>query len=119
MRHLRFYKESDQWFDERWYVDLPDWTGDKADLEMVSGADSMLELMAEGEREFIVAVSDTRFENSDEIMFKKKADDIGNGAYYFMKNYAGISYHLDIWLCDVTLSVFNGFPASIFIAKSM
>lgn len=119
MRHLRFYKESDQWFEDKWYVDLPDWTGEKADLEMVFGADTMLDIMAEGEKEFIVALSDTYFENSDEIVFKKKADDIGNGAYYFMEKYRGIEINLDMWICDVALILFNDFPKSIFIAKPM
>jgi hypothetical protein len=119
MRHLRFYKESDQWFEDKWFVELPDWTGDKADLEMVSGADTMLEIMAEGERNFIVALSDTYFENSDEIKFIRMADDIGNGAYYFMEKYKGIKLDLNIWLCDVTIFAFGKFPEKIYIAKPM
>jgi len=35
-RKLKFYKEAD----ERWYVELPEWEGSKADLEMVAGADT-------------------------------------------------------------------------------
>lgn len=44
-RKLKFYKEAD----ERWYVELPEWKGSKADLEMVAGADTMLNYMSEGE----------------------------------------------------------------------
>lgn len=117
MRHFRFYKETDQWFEDKWYIDLPDWTGSKSDLEMVSGADTMLDIMAEGEREFILALSDTHFEGSDKIEFIRMADDIGNGAYYFMEKYKGIELQLNIWICDVALFVFGEFPEKIFILK--
>jgi len=36
MRTFRFYKDTDGWF-----VDLPEWTGEKWELEMVSGADTL------------------------------------------------------------------------------
>ena len=39
---LNFVKEEDN----RWYIDLPNWEGDKADLEMVMGADTLLEYIS-------------------------------------------------------------------------
>jgi hypothetical protein len=114
-RNLRFCKETDG----RWYVDLPEWTGAKSDLEMITGAGSMIDMMAEGNPEVLIKVSDTYFENSNEIEFIRMADDIGNGAYYFMEKYIGIEIRLEMWLCNVTLSVFEGFPMKIFIAKLM
>ncbi len=41
MKRLRFYKEEDH----RWYVDLHEWNGSKEELEMVMGADIMLDYM--------------------------------------------------------------------------
>lgn len=114
MKRLNFYKETEG----RWYVDLPEWNGDKSDLEMVSGADAMLEYMAEGSNQIFVNMSESFFENSDEIIFKKMADDIGNGAYYYMDKYRGINIELDLWLCDVTKFVFGSFPNIIFISKT-
>jgi hypothetical protein len=114
MRHLRFYKET-----HRWYVDLPEWTGSKSDLEMVSGADSMLDMMAEGKAEVHLTASEFHFIGSDKLIFKKKADDIGNGAYYFMEKYRGIKLDLNIWLCDVTVTALGGFPEKIYILKPM
>jgi len=115
MRKFRFYKESDN----RWYIDLPEWTGSKADLEMVAGADNMLDYMAEGNNEVHAYISEIEFECADVLKLKGLADDIGNGAYYFMKKYRGIEINLSLWLCDVTLFVFNGkFPEYIFIAST-
>ena len=41
MKNLKFKKEEDN----KWYIDLTEWTGDKADLEMVAGADILLDIL--------------------------------------------------------------------------
>ena len=33
----------ERWEDGRWFVILPEWDGDQDDLEMVEGADKMLD----------------------------------------------------------------------------
>jgi len=114
MEKYRFYKESNG----NWYIDLPEWKGSKDDLQMVLGADTMLEYMAEGNNEVNAYISETAFDGADILRLKGLADDIGNGAYYFMQKYRGIEVNLDAWLCDVTLFVFNdNFPERIFIAS--
>ncbi len=113
MRTFKFYKESDN----RWYVDLPEWTGEKSDLEMVAGADSMLEYMAEGESEIKVTLSETEFEGADVLQFLSEATEIGNGAYYQMENYKGIQIGLKMWLCNVTLFVYGKFPDKIYVSS--
>ncbi len=113
MRAFRFYKE----IDNRWYVDLPEWTGDKSELEMVAGADVMLEFMAEGESEISVTLSETQFEGSDALQFVCAASDIGSGAYYEMEKYKGIYLHLKMWLCNVTLFIYGKFPDKIYVSS--
>jgi hypothetical protein len=111
MRKFRFYKESDG----RWYVDLPEWPGSKADLEMVAGADAMLDYMAEGGNEVRLYISEKEFEGGDCLRLEGKAEDIGSGAYYFFHKYRGIHIDLRIWLCDVVLWVYEGkFPDKLF-----
>lgn len=112
MKTLKFYKDPDN----RWYVDLPEWEGTKAELEMVAGADTMLEYMAEGDNKVSIYMSEEPFENADEIVFKEIADDIGEGAYYKLNKYRGIEIGLDMWLCDVTKFVFGCFPEKIYIS---
>ena len=114
MKKYRFYKEQDG----SWFIDLPEWTGSKSDLQMVAGADTMLDYMAEGNNEVSAYISEEEFEGADVLVLKCKAEDIGSGAYYSMQNYKGIEFGLDVWLCDVTLFVFNGiFPEKIFIQR--
>lgn len=42
-RKLTFVKEDDH----RWFVVLPEWGGDKDELEMILGADTMLDVLAD------------------------------------------------------------------------
>lgn len=110
MELLRFYKD----IHARWYVDLPAWHGSKADLEMVAGADTMLDYMAEGENEIWLNLSEDYFKNSNEITLTGLATDIGNGAYYKLNKYRGIKLEQTLWLCNVALFVFGKFPEKIF-----
>ena len=114
MKRLKFYKESDN----RWYVDLPEWTGSKAELEMVAGADSMLEYMAEGEVQVWLVLSEQEFENADKLEFLRLATEIENGAFYKLDKYRGIKIGLEMWLCDVTKFVFGDFPKTIFLSAT-
>ena len=112
-RKLKFYKESD----EHWYVELPEWKGSKADLEMVAGADTMLNYMAEGQDYIYLHLSEEAFDGADKLEFVRMATEIGNGAYYIMKSYADIEFNLEMWICDVCLFVFNKFPVYIYLSK--
>ncbi len=113
MKNLRFYKESDN----RWYVDLPEWTGEKWELEMVLGAYTMLEYMVEGGNNISISMSDKEFENSDKLELVSIATEIGSGAFYKLEKYRGVEINLEIWLFDVTKFVFGEFPKEIYISK--
>jgi hypothetical protein len=109
----RFYKEQDG----KWYIDLPEWTGSKADLQMVCGADTMLDIIAEDDDEVHLSLSTEESEGSDVLNFMHLATDWENGAFYHMPTYKGFVFNLKIWLCDVTLFVFGEFPKNIYIKK--
>jgi len=113
MKNLKFYKETSG----KWFVDLPEWIGDKTDLEMVSGADTMLDIISEGENEVVLLFSKKYFGNSTKLEFTSLATDIGNGAYYKLYKYKAIEFNLEIWLCDVTKFVFGYFPKEMFFIK--
>jgi len=111
MKIIRFYKETS----DRWYADLPEWEGSKADLEMVCGADTMLDIMAQGENEVYLRLSlEEPTELSNTLIKIKDTPDIG-GATYLMKDWKWIEYNLEIWLCDVTRFVFGSLPEIIYI----
>ena len=118
MKTFRFYKEQTN----RWYADFPDWRGTHDELEMISGADTFLNIMAEGSSEIHVILSDESFENSDLLAIKQygRSDgwELGEGAWYSMPSYQGIKYpDFEMWLCAVTKFVFGDFPEIIYFSK--
>jgi hypothetical protein len=98
----RFYNE-----DDRWYIDLPEWTGPKADLEMVEGADILLSILANDNTEVHVKFSDEPFEGSSILTL------LSDG-YYVNNAWHGPSM---IWLCHVTEFVFGRYPKYIYYQK--
>jgi hypothetical protein len=98
----RFNKE-----DNKWYIHLPNWTGSKAELQMVAGADTLLDKLSH---------------NGDTVLIDLSTDRICPEGYETLKRIVqtppnGCVYHLGftpVWLCDVTKFVFNGeFPKRI------
>ncbi len=112
MRKFKFYKESD----EKWFVDLPEWTGEKAALQMVIGADTMLDHMAKGENEVNAYISEERFVGADVLEFVRETTEVGEGAFYILKKYRGAELNLEVWLCGVCHFVFKSYPKNIYIS---
>lgn len=108
---LKFVKEKNN----NWYIDLPTWTGRHSALQMVAGADTLLEIMAEGRNEVHVFVSDEEFDGSNRLDLVKTC--WFNGADYINKVYEGTPLNLDVWLCNVTKFVLGEFPEKIYFAK--
>ena len=110
--NLKFYRNEDN----RWYVDLPEWEGSKDDLEMVSGADSLLDIISWNYFDGLdyVMINVTETENESRVSYKLVLDTILDaGAIYYVHNQYLEPF--EIWLCDVTKFVFNGeFPKIIY-----
>ena len=111
IREFKFYKDEGGWF-----VDLPEWEGTKADLAMVSGADTMLDIISQGENDIKVLLSTEEFDGSNRLEFLRESPEVGEGSWYLMKSYKGIEYDLELWLCDVTIFVFGNFPKNIYVS---
>ena len=119
----RFYKENGIW-----YIDLPEFLeaglGTKANLMMVSGADTLLDILSKNTDEVTVKFSNQKFEGYNERLSIKNfgldkdyLDEIGHapvdyGAYYKTTYNTGF----DVWLCPVTMYVCEGgYPEYIYI----
>jgi hypothetical protein len=113
MRKFKFYKD-----DLGWFIDLPEWKGEKWELQMVSGADKFLEILSQGESEIFIHLSSEDFPNSNCLRFmeygKMGGPEMGTGAWYFLTEYKGNEYFLEMWLCDVTKFIFGDFPKVIY-----
>ena len=108
MKFFKFYKEKDG----RWYVDLPEWKGGKEDLEMVAGADKMLDHMSKNSDNISLLISKSYILNSDVLNLMQVCKK-GGGALY--------SYNSEkdnpLWLCDVLKFVFDEFPEKLYLKK--
>lgn len=108
----KFYKEATG----MWFIDLPEYIemgGTQIDLAMVSGADTLLELLAQGEGEVKVKFSDVPFKGAN-LLNQYKMGSAEGGAYYWCETFQGIEYNFSVWLCDVTKFVFGDLPKEIY-----
>jgi hypothetical protein len=125
METYSFYREKDQCHDKfHWYIDLPEFPGMKAELEMVEGADTMLDLFlqmygAEGSDKISLQISlepVDGFGVLEKIISTEKDETVlvVGGGYYILKSYEGFEYNIEMWLCEVTRYVFGGMPEKIY-----
>lgn len=101
----------------KWYCDIP-YEGDVNDLEMVLGADLMLEALPFTIHQDIRKVQiyyDEIPEKYDVLLINMfEYEELTEGATYKIKGfgYEGIG---KLWICDVTLKVLGYFPERIYI----
>lgn len=106
MKSFKFVRENDY----RWFAVIPEWQGSKEDLEMVMGADTMLDYIAQEKNEVVLTLSEEEFKGYDYLLnFLEEAYD--GGIYHL----TGKNVDFAVWLCDVTKFVFGCFPSKIYI----
>ncbi len=116
MKKYKFVKTG-----KEWYVDLPEYIeqgGSIGDLQMVEGADIMLDLVAGNKNEVALYIGTDDFEGADLLLLTEKCDPHKGGGYYFLEEYNGEPVNLRLWLCQVTEFVFGEIPEQIFIRKA-
>jgi len=111
MEILRFYKEKSKY----WYADVPQWTGRKSALQMVAGADKLLDCIAKGRQEVHLHFSENEINDADCLVFHKKS--WINGADYNLKKCNGTDVDMKVWLCNVTKFVMGEFPKTIYFKE--
>lgn len=110
---FRFYKTAA----DRWYIHLPEWTGSLDELEMVQGADTMLDMVSNNTTKCNLTISDEPFDGADVITLIADLSDSAGGGDYFMENYKGELVNQNMWLCEVTVNVFGSLPKKIFVSS--
>lgn len=116
MSPYRFMKEG-----RDWYIDLPEYIengGSKGDLQMVEGADKMLDLISEGKNEVTLFIDRASFPGADELTLTERCDPFVGGGYYLLKIFEGKEINQNMWLCAVTEYVFGDLPAQLFIKRA-
>ena len=106
IRNLRFYRD-----DGLWYVDLPEWEGDRDELLMVAGADTMLEVLGGGKSEVSAITGDEPFKDAFILHLIEYHEEDNSGTYWVEVNDIG----MPVWLCHVTSFVFGKIPNNVYI----
>ena len=97
-----------------WYAQIPDYTGDIDELEMIAGADDMCETLdIDGDGLVQTLVRDIPFPKEKlgrnfTLELVKVNEDEG-------ADYKCPELDLEVWLCSVTKYVFGKFPKTIYI----
>lgn len=115
MQTHMFVKEDNQWF-----IDLPEYIangGSKGDLQMVAGADTMLEMMAAGNDRVTIELDRKPFNGADELKLLEVCDPSLGGGIYIMETFEGKKLMHQMWLCAVTEFVFGDLPEKIFVKR--
>lgn len=115
MKQHRFYRE-----DGGWYIDLPNYLaqgGSKGDLAMISGADTMLDIIAGNEESLTIQMDTVPFEKADKLLLTELCDPVLGGGYYLMKEFEGKEVNQTMWLCAVTEFVFGNIPERIYVRR--
>ena len=127
---LSFYKDG-----PLWYADIPQYIneglGTRANLLMVDGADTFLEILSDHSGKVSIEVSDKPFNEHDTVLKKIQSGinkdllhNIGHapveyGAYYNVIRYKGEEYNHRLWLCPVAEYVFEGiYPDTLYCRKA-
>lgn len=113
VKYLKFYRRGDDhdMLGRRWYVDLPGWEGSTDDLEMVMGADTVLDVLSDGEGTVYSRVSDEPMEGTKLMLMIDRPE--YDGMWYGLVS--DLDIEVKVWLCAVTKFVFGDFPDKIFI----
>lgn len=100
----------------RWYAVIPEWEGERAELEMIMGADALCDILSHNQDYFHARVDDHLTDYTRVILhrWKPKGDMIG--AYYRADFESTRFESFDIWLCPVTEFVFGGYPNVMYIS---
>lgn len=105
----------------KWYIDLPEYLeqgGSQADLQMVDGADQMLDIISDNQGVVQIFVDREKYEGGDLLALTEKCDPYIGGGMYFMKYFEGKETNLTMWLCQVTEFVFGDLPEKIYVKRN-
>jgi len=114
-RTIRFYKNARH----EWYADIPEWGGAIEDLQMVEGADELLNWIAASENECKLLMADQLIQNAEILaLVYAREENLGGGGDYLLEQFRGEFKNHKIWLCGVTEFVFNTCPKGFILRNS-
>ena len=113
-RSIRFYKNAKH----EWYADIPEWSGALDELQMVEGADDLLNWIAASADECKLLLTDEHFKHAEilELIYTRE-ENLGGGGDYMLETFKGEVKNHRLWLCHVTEFVFKQLPGRIYFKE--
>lgn len=105
MKEIGFVKLANKWF-----AILPEWEGDVEDLQMVCGADMMLDAISKGSSVVTLKVSEVPVNPIGYTLTIDGYDEEGAGYMVEGPDFSG-----SVWLCAVTKYVFGYYPRTLYV----
>lgn len=113
-RVIRFYKNAKH----EWYADIPEWGGAIEDLQMVEGADDLLNWIAADRNECKLLMANERIENAEILnLVYIREENLGGGGDYLLESFRDEFKDHKLWLCNVTEFVFKQLPERIYFRE--
>lgn len=113
-KQFKFYKKPNG----EWWLILPEWKGDPADLQMIEGADDWLNLISDGKDEIEIEMSDQAYNDAEILtLLRIREENFGGGGIYYLDTYQSKKVDLKLWLCDVTSFIFDCIPQKLYFNK--
>ena len=103
--------------ESKWNAVIPEWMGEKSDLEMVDSADELCDILAESEKSFYLDISDGKIPGAEELIFLIHDEKEIGSAWYFLTSYKGIEYNMKIRLREAAEFILGGFPQRIYFYR--
>ena len=106
--------------DGNWQLHFSSYTnreGKNRDIELNDGAESMLNLLSEGNNQVNLVFDKKPFQDADEIELLQTCEPFLNGGYYLLRRYQGKEINYEMWLSDLTKYVFEETPQKIYFKK--
>lgn len=97
-----------------WYIELDGWTGRRADLQMVQGADTMLDVVSKNGNEVTLVLSEEPFPGAYTLKLVEVCPPSVGGGMYLLEVYDGEVINQKMWLCAVTEWLFKKLPPFIY-----
>ncbi len=98
--------------DNKWYVVAPQWEGDKEELEMVLGADTLCDILAQGSREVNVTITTEEQTSYRAVLERMSSLD---GGYWYLARIPSTNQVIELWLCHVTEYLLGSFPKKLYL----
>jgi len=115
-RLIRFYKNAKG----EWYADIPEWDGNESDLQMVEGADELLEWVSVSTNECSLLMADLHMANAEILkLIYTREENLGGGGDYLLESFRGNYINHKLWLCGVTEFVFKELPEKIYFKEQL